>query len=206
MRTSLLYSLVDNPPRVIEVTSPGPREGKSTTCSNLAVVLSQADKNTLLLECDFRKPVLHKIFGLRNLRGVVDVLVGEREAREVRHEPLENLKVMTAGPTPTNPAELLGSERFVEFLGRMRQEFDYVIVDAPPAQVVTDPMIIASQVDGVLIVLDAQNTRKVSVRRTVRSLQSVGANLLGTVMNNAKASKTAGYYGGDAHGYVLNKG
>lgn len=194
---------MDNPPRVIEITSSGPREGKSTTCANLAVVLAQANKDTLLLECDFRKPVLHKLFEVRNVRGVVDVLAGSQDAQEVWHEPLRNLKVMTSGPVPTNPAELLGSERFAEFLGRMRLEFDYVIVDAPPVQLVSDPIIIAAQADGVLLVLDAQNTRKVSVRRSVQRLESVGANVLGTVMNNARAS-AADYYG-DTYGYIRDK-
>jgi capsular exopolysaccharide synthesis family protein len=203
LRTSLLYSLVDNPPKVITITSPGPREGKSTTCSNLAVVLAQAGKSVLLIECDFRKPGVHKIFELRNLRGVVDVLVGDHKVDEVWHEPLQGLKVMTAGPVPTNPAELLGSKRFTRFLDGMRREFDYVLIDAPPVQTVSDPMIIAAQGDGVLLVLDAQNTRKVSVRRSMRGLESVGANVIGTIMNNAKASEAG--YGGRAYSYTQDK-
>lgn len=203
LRTSLLYSLVDNPPKVITITSPGPQEGKSTTCANLAVVLAQAGKSVLLLECDFRKPVVHGIFELRHLRGIVDVLAGERDAQEVWHEPMQGLKVMTVGPVPTNPADLLGSERFARFLDQMRREFDYVLIDAPPVQTVSDPMIIAAQGDGVLLVLDAQNTRKVSVRRSVRGLESVGANVLGTIMNNAKASEVE--YGGRTYSYTQDK-
>ncbi|MGH3087169.1 MAG: CpsD/CapB family tyrosine-protein kinase, partial [Rubrobacteraceae bacterium] len=204
LRTSLLYSLVDNPPKVITITSPGPREGKSTTCSNLAVVLAQAGKNVLLLECDFRKPVVHRIFELRNLRGIVDVLAEERDAQEVWHEPIQGLKVITAGPVPTNPAELLGSERFARFLDQMRQDFDYVLIDAPPVQTVSDPMIVAAQSDGVLLVLDAQSTRKVAIRRSVRGLESVGANVLGTIMNNARASEV-GYGGGYTYSYTQDK-
>lgn len=205
LRTSLLYSLVDNPPKVITFTSPGPREGKSTTCSNLAVVLSQADKNTLLMDCDFRKPVVHRVFQLRNIMGVVDVLAGEHSAEKVWHEPMENLKVMTVGPVPPNPAELLGSERFAELLDRMRGEFDYVLIDAPPIQLVSDPAIIAAQTDGVLLVLDSQNTRKGSLRRSMRSLESVGATVLGTVMNNYKNSSGGYTYGGYTYGgYIRN--
>lgn len=202
LRTSLLYSLVDDPPKVITVTSPGPREGKSTTCANLGVVLAQANKSVLLIDCDLRRPAVHKLFDLRNLRGFVDVLAREGEVEDYWHEPLGNLKVVTAGSVPPNPAELLGSERFSTLLGRLREDFDYVILDAPPVQLVSDPAIIASQGDGVLLVLDAQNTRKMSMRRSIRSLEAVGANVLGTVMNNVKA--TDGAYYGYTYSYTRN--
>lgn len=193
LRTNLLYALIDAPPKVIVMTSPGPTEGKSTTCANLGVVLAQADKNVLVLDCDFRKPVMHKIFGLRNMWGVVNVLVGERSLQEIWQEPLPGLKVGTAGSIPPNPAELLGSERFAALLDQARQEFDYVLLDVPPTQVVSDPVILSAQAEGVLLVIDAQNTRKGSVRQSIRSLQAVGANVLGTVMNNVEITK-AGYY------------
>lgn len=194
LRTSLIYSFVDNPPRVITITSPGPREGKSTICANLAVVLAQAGKEVALLDCDLRRPVVHKVFELRNISGVVQALADNVEVAELWHEPVKNLKIMTAGPIPPNPAELLGSERFSMLLADLREKFDYVLIDAPPVQLVSDPAIIASQGDGVLLVLDAQNTRKLSVRRSVRSLEAVGANVIGTIMNNVRASE-AGYYG-----------
>lgn len=194
LRTSLLYSLVDDPPKVITVTSPGPREGKSTTCANLGVVLAQANKSVLLIDCDLRRPAVHKLFDLRNLRGFVDVLAREGKVEDYWHEPLETLKVVTAGPIPPNPAELLGSERFSTLVRQFREDFDYVILDAPPVQIVSDPAIIASQSDGALLVLDAQNTRKMSVRRSIHSLEAVGAKVLGTVMNNVKATD-GGYYG-----------
>lgn len=194
LRTNLLYALVDNPPRVIVLTSPGPREGKSTTCANLGVVLTQADKRTLIIDCDFRKPVLHKVFGLRNIYGVVDVLVGQHTLEEVWHEPLSGLKVLTVGPVPPNPAELLGSRRFAQFLASVRRDFDYVLIDAPPVGLVSDPAILATQGDGVLLVLDAQNTRKGALRESMRSLEAVGANVLGTVMNNVKKGRDGYYY------------
>lgn len=201
LRTSLLYALVDAPPKVVVVTSPGSAEGKSTTCANLAVVLAQAGKSTLVIDCDLRKPSMHKIFGLRNFAGVVDALARELDLREIWHEPLPNLKVVTTGSIPPNPAELVGSRRFAQVLGRMREEFDYVIIDSPPVGLVSDPMVLATQGDGVLLVLDAQHTRKGSLRQAVRSLESVGAKILGTVMNNAKAEKDGYYYG-----YVYGSG
>lgn len=194
LRTNLLYALVDDPPKVIVMTSPGPQEGKSTTCANLGVVLAQADKRTLIIDCDLRKPVVHKVFGTRNIWGVVDVLVGKRRAEDIWQEPVPNLKVLPVGPIPPNPAELLGSRRFTDFLAGVRKQFDYVLIDAPPIGLVSDPAIVATQGDGVLLVLDAQKTRKVALRESMRSLEAVGARVLGTVMNNMKKGK-GGYYG-----------
>jgi capsular exopolysaccharide synthesis family protein len=193
VRTNLFYSLVDEPPKVITVTSPHPREGKSFVCANLGVVLAQAEKNTLVVDCDLRRPVLHDFFGERNLRGIVNILAGEVGLEEVWLEPLLGLKVVCVGPVPLHPAELLSSRRFAEFLRQAREGFDYVLLDAPPTQVVADAAIIAAQGDGVLLVFDAQHTLKRTVRRSVRSLEIVGANVLGTVMNNMNGSRKATY-------------
>lgn len=189
LRTNLFYTLVDDPPKVIMFTSPGPREGKSATCANLGVVLAEVDKSTLILDCDLRRPTMHKIFGLRNFRGIMNVLTKDRDPHEVWQESLPNLKVLTTGHVPLNPAELLGSRRFTEFLGWAREEFDYVLIDAPPVEVVSDPVVLATQADGVLLVVDAHGTSKRSVQRSLQSLEAVEARVLGTVMNNVDASK-----------------
>lgn len=189
LRTNLFYALIDEPPRVIAVTSPGPGEGKSVTCANLGVVLAQAGKDTLILDCDLRKPSMHKVFGLRSMRGLVDVLIDERPLSEVWHEPVANLKVLPVGIMPPNPSELLESKRFSELLRRMREEFDYVLVDAPPVGLVSDPLILATQADGVLLLVNAQKTRKATVRRSMRSLEAVEAKVLGTVLNNVNATR-----------------
>src|SRR5215204_1693193 len=201
LRTNLLYSaFVDERAKVIVVTSHGPGEGKSTTCANLGVVLAQAGKNVLILDCDFRKPVIHRFFGMRNLHGVVDVLVGERKLQDLGAEPVEGLRVMPVGHIPPNPSELLGNPRFSELLASLREQFDYVLIDAPPVGLVSDPVILATQGDGVLLVSDAQNTRKGSVRQSMRSLEAVGARVLGTVMNNVKVSNTEYFYYEYAYG------
>ncbi len=200
LRTSLLYSHIDRPPTVIVLTSPGPSEGKSTTCVNLGVVLAQAEKNVLIVDCDLRKPAVHTFFELRNIHGIVNVLVGERGVREVWKEPMSGLKVVCTGSIPPNPTELLGSRRLSEFFANVREEFDYVLIDAPPVGPVSDPTILAAQGDGALLVLDAQKSRKVAVRQAIRELEAVGANVLGTVMNNVKRSKE-GYYGKEYYGY-----
>jgi capsular exopolysaccharide synthesis family protein len=186
---------MDDPPRTIVLTSPGPGEGKSITSSNLGIVLAQAGKNTLIVDCDMRRPAVHKIFGLSNAKGLVDLLGEKLQLHEVWQKPLENLMVITTGLIPFNPAELLGSSRFAEFLSQARGEFDYVLMDASPLQLVSDPIILASQADGVVLVFDAQNTRKRAVMQSIHSLEAVGANVLGTVMNGAKASKRDYYRG-----------
>jgi capsular exopolysaccharide synthesis family protein len=123
----------------------------------------------------------------------MNVLVGERELQEVWAEPVNGLKVLGSGPIPPNPTEVLGSQRFSEFLAGVREKFDYVLIDAPPVGPVSDPAILATQSDGVLLVVDAQTTRKESVRQAVRSLRDVDANILGTVMNNVKGTN-GGFY------------
>lgn len=193
LRTNLLYSVVDDPPRVILITSPGIREGKSTTCANLSVVLAQAGKTTLVIDGDLRRPSMHKIFSLRNFRGVADVLTGEHGLPEVWGEPLPKLRVVPAGPTPPNPAELLSSNRFAELIDKARQQFDYVLIDSPPVEPVSDPLILASYADGVLLILDSQRTRKGSLHKAVSNLNAVGANVLGTVMTSVEQTQ-GGYY------------
>lgn len=193
LRTSLLYTLVDDmPPKAIVVTCPDySAQDKSTVCANLGVVLAQAGKNTLIADCDFRRPVMHEIFGLRSTQGMVGILGGEYSLQEAYQEPLPELclKVVTAGILPSNPAELLGSERLSEFLASVREEFDYVLIDSPPTGPVSDSAVLATQGDGVLLTLDAKKTRKGDVQRAVRSLTTVGANVLGTVMTNTKKQR-----------------
>jgi capsular exopolysaccharide synthesis family protein len=193
MRTTLFYATADSTRKVIALTSPYPGEGKSTTCANLGVVLAQAGKATLAMDCNLRKPALHKVFGLRNFRGVADVLAGERALGELLQEPFPNLKVATAGTIPHNPTELLESERFAMVLHQARRDFDYVLIDSChvlagslPMGPFADPLILAAQADGVLLVLDAQSGRKESLRQAIHALETVGASVLGTVLNNVK--------------------
>jgi len=200
LRTRLFHVLADLQPKVIMLTSASPREGKSTTCANLGVALAQADKSTLLMDCDLRNPVLHKIFALRNFRGLVDVLVGANDLQAVLQEPFPNLGVVTAGPVPHNPSELLSSERFAEVVSQVHQRFDYLLIDSPhvlmdssPLGALADPVILSTQadgmVDGVLLVLDAHSTDKKTLQQAVHMLETAGANILGTIVNNVKISK-----------------
>lgn len=196
LRTNLFYALIDTPPKVITLTSYGQMEGKSTTCANLGVVLAQAEKKTLIMDCDLRKPTLHKIFGLRNFRGMVNTLAGESSLEEAWQETSQqNLSALTVGPIPPNPAELLSSRRFADLVSAARERFDYVLIDAPPVEFVSDAAILATHADGTLLVLDARKTRKREIQQAARSMRTVGATILGTVMNNADT--ITGYYASD---------
>lgn len=186
LRTNLIYPYADDPPTVIVVSSSRPREGKSTVCANLAVALAQAEKDVLLVDGVIWKPTLHQLFAIQNTRGLVSVLMKQCAIEEAWHEPLPKLKVLTAGPEPHDSTDLLGSERFAEFMNRARKGFDYVLVDAPPVELVSDTAMLAAHSDGVLLVIDAKKTRKGSVRQSVRGLEAVGVKVLGTVMTNFK--------------------
>jgi capsular exopolysaccharide synthesis family protein len=197
LRTSLLYAVANAPPTVILITSPGLMDGKSTTCANLAVVLAQAGKETLVIDGDLHEPSLHKIFGVPNVNGMVNVLSGEYDLSEMCTELFPGLKVLSTGPTPPNPAELLISGRLAPLIGQARQLFDYVLIDSPPTELVSDPMIIATQADAVILVLNSEETGKGSLHKAMRNLEAVGANVLGTVINKAPKAKPGRY--GNSH-------
>lgn len=190
IRTKLLNTRADAPPKVIPVTSPGRGEGKSTTCANLAASLAQAGKETLVVDCDLRDPSLHKLFGLNNFQGITNILAGEVNVEQTwQKTSVPNLELLSAGAVPPNPSELLGSNRFAEFLHQARQVFDYVLLDVPPVQSFSDAAIVGAQGDGVLLVWDARKTRREDVRGSVRNLEDVGAGIIGTVMNNFKSGR-----------------
>jgi capsular exopolysaccharide synthesis family protein len=198
VRTNLLFSFVDESLKVIVVSSAISGEGKSTVCANLGMTLAEAGKSTLLLDCDLRKPNMHNVLGLRNVFGLVDVLAGHRNLREVLHELPAGPKVITSGTVPPNALNLLGSERFAKLLAQVRQEFDYVLLDSPPIKGGSDAAILAHRGDGMLFVVDAQNTRRWVLQGSLRSLERTGVNVLGTIMNKVEPSQGDEYLYGYA--------
>jgi capsular exopolysaccharide synthesis family protein len=185
LRANLLHSFGSTPPGVIVLTSPGPRKDGSIACANLAAALVNVNKRVLVLDCDLRKPVVHKLFGLRNVYGLTDVLEERTRLEDAWQDPLPGMKVLTAGAVPPGAVDLLESSNFDDLLGRVRREFDYVLVDAPPLDAVSDATVLATRCDGVLLLLDARDRRKEPVRRAMQELKVVEANVLGTVLLDA---------------------
>jgi capsular exopolysaccharide synthesis family protein len=187
MRTNLSFASVDQECRLLLITSVAPSEGKTTTAVNLAVTLAQAGSSVLLVDCDLRRPSVHKLFGLENGGGLTNVLVQGRTPSELFHEgPVEGLKVLTSGPIPPNPAELLGSERTKQLWPQLLEEFDYVIIDSPPVLAVTDSVLLASQVHGVILVICAGMQRVDVAQEAKEQLLMANARILGVVLNKVK--------------------
>jgi succinoglycan biosynthesis transport protein ExoP len=195
LRTNLQFISRDRSMRVISVTSPHAGEGKSTTVANLAATLAHTGKRVVALSADLRKPRLHRFFGLDNREGLSSILAGQADVADVarRVEGLDALRVVTSGPVPPNPAELLSSDMMELLLEQLRSTADYVVVDTAPALIVSDAMIVAPRVDGVLVVVDADSTTGAAASHAVEQLQQVGAKVIGSVLNGFDASK-ARYY------------
>lgn len=198
LRTNLQFSSLDRPVHCLVVTSAMAAEGKTTTVVNLAVVMAQAGKRVLLVDADLRRPAVHRLFGLNNRRGLTDALVEEPAALKsfLRETDVNNLRVLTSGPVPPNPQELLGSQRMEDLLQRLRREADVVLIDTPPSLVVADANVLAARTDGVLLVVNADRTRRVAVQQATEGLRQVGASLLGGVLNmvDIRRGRGAGYY------------
>ncbi|HMF58063.1 MAG TPA: polysaccharide biosynthesis tyrosine autokinase [Pyrinomonadaceae bacterium] len=196
LRTSILLSSAGQPPKTILVTSSQPSEGKTTTAVNTAVMLAQTGADVLIVDCDLRRPRLHAQFNISNARGVTNYLSGEAGLDEIlqSYERLPNLKLMTSGPVPPNPAELLGSDEMRKLLGELGERFTHVIIDSPPAISFTDASILSTLVDGVILVVHGGKSSRAVVRRAKQQLTDVGAHIFGVVLNNVKLESTDYYY------------
>lgn len=205
VRTALYFSTRGSGRQVIQVTSPHAGDGKTTLASNLAVSIANSGKKTLLLEADFRKPRCHRIFDLDNSIGVSTVISEDDEfAEAVQETAIENLFVMACGPRPANPAELLTTPKFHELIELAREKYDFIIVDTPPLLVVTDPSTVAPRVDGVVLVMRLTKRTRESARRARELLDSLGANVLGIVVNGV--SRSGGYgYGNAGYKYTYGR-
>lgn len=189
LRTNLLHSFGNNPPSALVLTSPASHQKHDTACVELAVSFVNVNKRTLIVDCDLRRPLVHKALELRNLYGLTDVLLGSSSLQEVLREPLPGLGVLTAGPPTPGSVDLLESRRFDELLAIAREQFDVVILDAPPLGEISDAAVLATKSDGALLLLDARDTRKRPVRHAVDQLHAVGANVLGTVVCDARSGR-----------------
>lgn len=196
IRTNIEFAQLDKPMKNLLVSSSIPAEGKSTVASNLAYVIAQTDKRVLLVDADLRKPTVHRTFKLNNEQGLTSLLTNAdlKFNQVVQHSRDLNLYFLPSGPIPPNPSEILGSGRMTLLMQELGQYFDIVIYDAPPITAVTDPQILATKVDGVVMVVRQGYTRKEEVKKAKEALDNVNANILGYVINGKEVSDSAGYY------------
>ena len=194
LRTNIQYSSFDKEYKVIMVTSSEPTEGKSTTAGNLALCLAQGGKKVILVDCDLRKPSLHKKFKISNLVGLSDVIIGKEDFDSSVHKHNSNLVILTSGKIPPNPSEMLSSKAMENLLEDLKTKFDYIVLDTPPVQAVTDSQVLAAKADGTIIVIKAEKTKKDSVQSAINLLKKVNANIIGTVLNGIDNSRSKYYY------------
>lgn len=195
LRTNIQFSSFDKKIQTIVITSSGPSEGKSTTSSNLAVVMAQNGNKTILIDCDQRKPKLHKVFLTSNQKGLSDVLVGNSVFEEaIQKTEIENLDILTSGTKPPNPSELLASIKMKNFIENLRGKYDCIIIDTPPVIAVTDAQIVSRYADGCLLVVASAQAEREAALKAKELLEKVDAKILGVVLNKLDIQEK-GYYG-----------
>ena len=197
LRSNIEYSSFDDEYRVIVVTSSVPGEGKSTTAGNLAIALAQSGNSVLLVDCDMRKPSIHKKFKISNAAGTAELLLRKKLFEEVANKYNENLTIITAGKIPPNPSEMLASRAMTAFIEEMKKEFKYIILDTPPLQAVTDAQVLSTKADGVLLVVRAGSTKREIVLNSVDLIKKVQGKVIGTVLNGVENKKNNYYYYGE---------
>ncbi|MEY2194034.1 CpsD/CapB family tyrosine-protein kinase [Neobacillus sp. BF23-41] len=195
IRTNIQYSSIDQEVRSLMVTSTGPGEGKSTTVANLAVVFAQQGKRVLLCDADLRKPTVHYTFNQTNTFGLTSVLTKQMTLEKAISDTEEkNLFVLTSGPIPPNPAELLSSHAMAQIFQDAQELFDIILFDTPPVLAVTDAQILANKCEGTILVVSSGKTEKELVVKAKELLDAAQSKLLGVVLNNKKIQNTNYYY------------
>jgi capsular exopolysaccharide synthesis family protein len=206
LRTSLLFSSAGNPPKTILVTSSQPSEGKTTTAINTAITLAQSGAEVVIIDCDLRRPRLHTHFDLENANGLTNYLSGERNPDNLlkSYPGLPNLKIITSGPIPPNPAELLSSNEMKNLLQFLKGNFKHIVIDSPPAISFTDAAILSTLVDGVVLVALAGKSSIHLMRRFKQRLGTIGARIYGVVLNGVKSNSVEYGYYGNTYKYYAN--
>lgn len=194
LRTNIQYSSFDEEIRTIVITSSEPGEGKSTTAGNIAISFAQASKKTVIIDCDLRKPSLHKKFKISNIGGLSDILIGKEKIDDVVHHFNDELDIITSGKLPPNPAEMLGSRTMERLLIALKERYDIIILDTAPLQAVTDAQILSTKSDGIILVVRAHATKRESVIQAKGLIEKVGGKILGTVLNGVENTRGKYYY------------
>lgn len=212
IRTGIQFAQAGKELQTIALTSCTPNEGKSTTIANLAVVLTQAGKSVLLIDCDMRNPTVHKNFNLSNKVGLSSCIsMGTALSDAVQKTSIEGLYALTGGVIPPNPSELLGSEQMKNVLQRAKEQYDYVLIDTPPVMLVTDALIVGRFVDGMILVIASAEVKVEMARDVKNQLVNAGANILGVVLNKVRSEHHGYgygyyyYYGNDGEKHKKSK-
>jgi len=196
LRTNIQFSSLDKPLHTLLATSSAPDEGKSTTVANLAVTLAQAEQRVILVDCDLRRPSLHTLFGVPNEAGLTSAILAQDDIPlPLQATVVPDLKLLTSGPLPPRPSDILGSRRMEIVITRLREQADIVLFDTPPVIAVSDAVVLATRVDGVLLVFQAGKTSRERARRARDMLVRVKANIIGVILNNAQLEREYTYYG-----------
>ncbi len=198
LRTSILLSTAGHAPKSLLITSSLPSEGKTTTAVNTAISLAQTGAKVLVIDADMRRPRIHGIFGMSNALGLSTILSSEMNEVEImktiQQEDKSKLFVLSSGPVPPNPAELIGSEQMVNLLKTLEGNFTHIVIDSPPVASFTDGVLIASMVDGVILVVHAGKNSRHVIKRSKQLLQDIGARIFGVVLNNVNLKSQGNYY------------
>ena len=196
LRTNVYFSGLDRSLQTLMVTSVAPGEGKATTLANLAVVIAQGEKETILVDTDLRRPTLHTIFGLDNKQGLTSLFMDVKGPIEpaLKDVGAPHLRVLTSGPLPPNPAEVLGSQRMLGVIEALKQQAEIVLFDAPPVIAVADASVLGTRVDGVLLVIEAGHTRREHAKRAKAQLEKLNIRIIGAVLNGASVDRSLGGY------------
>lgn len=208
LRTNLRFSGIENPSGALLITSATPGEGKTTTAANLAVTLAQAGKRVVLVDTDLRRPTLHTFFGLKNDVGLSNLFLDEAAHLDevMQTVDVKGLRVITSGPPPPNPAEILESKLMTEIMADLRDQSDLVIFDSPPALAVADASILGSKCSGAVLVVHAGRTRSEAAFRVLETLKQTNVKVVGVVLNKLSPKKTGGYYYNYYHYYSSQEG
>jgi capsular exopolysaccharide synthesis family protein len=199
LRTNIQFSTIDSDIKTLLVTSPGPGEGKSITAANVAISMSQIGKKVLLIDCDMRRPSIHKMFDISNEVGLTNILKEELNFEKVVYKASSNFNILTCGTIPHNPSEVMASRRMKKFLQEAANEYDFIILDTPPVIAVTDAQILSTMVEAVLMVISSSVTSIEACKKAKSLLKAVNANIIGVVLNKVKLKKNSyyGYYEGE---------
>ncbi|MGQ9849688.1 MAG: CpsD/CapB family tyrosine-protein kinase [Aggregatilineaceae bacterium] len=197
LRTNLMFYGVDRPARALVFTSPVPGQGASTALANLAVSLAQGGHDTIVIDSDLRRPIQHTLWGIDNARGLTTMLLDDAALANppLQDVGVERLRVLTSGPLPPNPADLVGSKRMDDVIAALRQRADYVLFDAPPVLAVSDAAVLGHKLDGLILVLRAGTSRRDHAARAKEELERVNVPVLGVVLvNSPRDTALSRYY------------